>query len=71
MKIIVTLIIVFFSFVVVAQNDDKLLLGTGLNYPMIHFVDSDGEESLLSDVVNISNNRLDLSYQKGCMIISV
>ena len=31
---------------------------------MIHFVDSDGEESLLSDVVNISNNRLDLSYQK-------
>lgn len=64
MKIIVTLIVVFFSFVVVAQNDDKLLLGIGLNYPMIHFVDSDGEESLLSDVVNISSNRLDLSYQK-------
>lgn len=52
-------------FVSSSQDKGELHLNIGLNYPKIGFVDSDGNQSLLSDFNNISSNHLKLGYKRN------
>ena len=47
-----------------SQENDEFHFNLGLNYPTIGFVDSQGNQSLLSDFNNVSSNHLKLAYKR-------
>jgi hypothetical protein len=48
-----------------SQDKGELHLNLGLNYPKIGFLDSHGNQSLLSDFNNISSNHLSVGYKNN------
>ncbi len=52
------------SFVSFSQESEEFHFNFGLNYSTIGFVDSKGNQSLLSDFNNVSSNHLKLGYKQ-------
>ena len=62
---IISFLLLNFSFVSFSKESEELHFNIGLNYPTIGFIDSKGNQSLLSDFNNVSSNHFKLGYKQA------